>query len=56
MEQEQIQIEEGSEWECKCGEEGTDFHTCPFQKEIYDDDWSMCNCCSECEENCLMDI
>jgi hypothetical protein len=41
---------------CKCGEEGTSFHTCPFLVEIDDDNESVCNCCDECTEQCRMDI
>lgn len=31
-------------------------HTCPYQSEINDDNESLCDCCDECTDNCLMDI
>ena len=41
---------------CKCSEEDIEEHTCPFLVEINDDSESLCTCCAECEENCVMDI
>jgi len=32
-----------------------DSHTCPYQREINDND-DECDCCSECEHECCMDI
>ena len=31
-------------------------HGCPFAEDIADDYETMCNCCSECEQQCCMDI
>jgi len=31
-------------------------HTCPFSEEIHGDCESQCNCCSDCEYGCAMDI
>lgn len=31
-------------------------HTCPYAEDINGDSESMCNCCSDCEYNCAMDI
>ena len=31
-------------------------HMCPFKFEIYDDKEYKCNCCSECELECAMDV
>ena len=42
--------------ECKCGDEGNEFHGCPFKKEIHGNESFQCNCCDECTEQCLMDI
>jgi hypothetical protein len=33
-----------------------DKHTCPYQSEINDDNDSLCNCCSDCQYECAMDI
>ena len=42
---------------CKCGRKASeDTHPCPYQQEIYEDNESCCNCCSECEYQCSMDI
>ena len=41
-----------------CGNnEGTsELHTCPYAEDIHGDSESMCNCCSDCEYECCMDI
>ena len=40
-----------------CGKrEATEPHTCPFQVEINGDEETLCECCSECEGECAMDI
>lgn len=31
-------------------------HTCPYSEEINDDSDSLCDCCSDCEYQCCMDI
>jgi hypothetical protein len=31
-------------------------HTCPYAEEINDDHETMCDCCSDCEHECCMDI
>ena len=31
-------------------------HTCPYAEEINDDSDSLCDCCSDCEHECCMDI
>ena len=31
-------------------------HTCPYAEEINDDGDSLCDCCSDCEHECCMDI
>lgn len=41
--------------ECKCGEDESCFHTCPYATEIYDD-YTECNCCLKCEKECADDI
>ncbi len=40
-----------------CGNKGTSgLHACPFSADIYDDDDLKCNCCSDCQHECSMDI
>ncbi len=40
-----------------CGKNpAEDLHPCPFQSDVNDDHETMCNCCPDCEHNCLMDI
>lgn len=34
---------------------GTEPHTCPYAEKI-NDITDLCNCCSECEHECCMDI
>lgn len=41
---------------CRCGETSERLHTCPFAEEINGDSETLCNCCSECEHQCAMDI
>ena len=36
--------------------EDTSLHTCPYKTEINDDYESVCDCCSDCEYECCMDI
>ena len=31
-------------------------HTCPYAEDIAGDSITLCNCCSECEYSCTMDI
>ena len=31
-------------------------HSCPFAEEINNDSSSLCDCCSDCEHECCMDI
>lgn len=31
-------------------------HTCPYAEEINGDSDSLCDCCSDCEHECCMDI
>jgi hypothetical protein len=41
-----------------CGAVSTkSLHSCPYACEIHDDhNEEYCNCCSNCEEQCAMDI
>jgi hypothetical protein len=37
--------------------DAADEHTCPYQREINDDDeFLTCNCCDECTQECIWDI
>jgi hypothetical protein len=31
-------------------------HTCPYAEEINNDSDNLCDCCSDCEHECCMDI
>lgn len=31
-------------------------HTCPYQREINDDDKTECDCCQDCMQECCDDI
>ncbi len=31
-------------------------HTCPYAEDIDGDSETLCNCCSECTNNCAQDI
>lgn len=43
--------------ECRsCHNPAEEPHTCPYKTEINDDYESLCNCCSECEQECRWDI
>ena len=39
-----------------CNGEGLEAHTCPYQSDVNDDHETLCNCCADCEHECLMDI
>ena len=41
-----------------CNHEGRtkEMHSCPFTEEIDNDDEPCCNCCENCEYECMMDI
>jgi len=39
-----------------CGNVATEPHTCPYGEEILGDFKTLCNCCTDCEHNCAMDI
>jgi hypothetical protein len=42
-----------------CSKElGVAGHTCPFIEEIYpgEGDDELCNCCTDCEYQCVMDV
>jgi hypothetical protein len=41
---------------CKCGAAAQEEHPCPYQVEMDGNDDNYCNCCSECTENCAMDV
>lgn len=41
---------------CKCGGDGTEYHTCPFSEDVHGDSTTLCNCCSICTRNCAEDI
>lgn len=43
---------------CKCGKnpETEEIHSCPYNKDIYDDDSDYCFCCDTCMQECLHDI
>jgi hypothetical protein len=46
----------------KCGSRGNcnnfaeEPHTCPYSEEINGDSETLCECCSNCEHECAMDI
>jgi hypothetical protein len=31
-------------------------HPCPFQEDVNNDHEDRCNCCSDCQHECAMDI
>ena len=41
---------------CRCGSDPESLHICPYQQDINGDTETLCNCCSECEHQCMMDI
>jgi hypothetical protein len=40
---------------CECGKTGQSDHTCPFKEEKDDDFVSLCNCCKDCQQECLIE-
>lgn len=48
-------MSENGKCDC-CGEnEEQELHTCPYGCEI-NGDYSECNCCKQCEQNCSDEI
>jgi hypothetical protein len=45
----------GELMEDACKNPANEAHECPFRTEI-DDDYTECNCCDACTEQCAMDI
>ena len=41
---------------CKCGDESSKLHPCPFNEEIHNDSKALCNCCENCKYECSRDI
>jgi hypothetical protein len=41
---------------CRCGSDSESLHICPYQQDINGDSETLCNCCSDCEHQCMMDI
>lgn len=41
---------------CTCDFNDVEEHSCPYQKEINDNDQSMCTCCPFCCQVCLEEI
>lgn len=41
---------------CRCGAEGKELHTCPYNEDINDDSETKCNCCDDCMQQCCDDI
>lgn len=40
----------------KCSGQGREDHPCPFNEDVNNDSTTLCNCCSECTQNCADDI
>jgi hypothetical protein len=41
---------------CGCGNKADPDHPCPYASDIDNDDTTMCNCCSNCSQECANDI
>jgi len=42
---------------CGCGRNPIETdHICPYHSYINGDDETLCNCCSDCERDCAMDV
>lgn len=41
---------------CDCGSPGKKKHFCPLKQEVEGDDYTLCNCCDECENQCAQDV
>jgi hypothetical protein len=41
---------------CKCGNSPQELHTCPYAEDVQGDSITLCNCCSDCENQCIADI
>ncbi len=41
---------------CKECEATTEFHSCPYQIELFGNDNPICTCCAHCERECGRDV
>lgn len=48
--------DEHGECQRNCGHEASPEHTCPFNDEIRPSDKTLCNCCLNCTNACVMEI
>lgn len=39
-----------------CKNPATELHTCPYKEEINGDKLTLCDCCSDCRQECVWDI
>jgi len=47
----------GDDSMCKCGNnEALPPHPCPYVEDMRGDSDTHCNCCEDCEQNCVADI
>ena len=40
----------------ECTNQAQEPHTCPFASEIHNDNETLCECCTDCEHECAMDV
>ncbi len=41
---------------CQCGSQSEGLHVCPYKEDVNGDTESLCSCCSQCQDQCSMDI
>lgn len=42
---------------CECGKNPkAEPHVCPFKDDVHNDDFTLCTCCPDCEQECKDDI
>lgn len=53
-----LYYDNSDDYKCKrCGTKvSRERHTCPYQSDMHNDKESLCNCCSNCYDNCAGDI
>ncbi len=39
-----------------CTGEALEPHTCPYRRDVDDDEKTLCTCCSNCQDGCCDDI
>lgn len=46
----------GGQTTCSCGQPSDGPHKCPYQDDVHNNPDPYCDCCDDCEQNCVRDV